>query len=313
MRLTVSLRPLAPFVARLRPIALLPYALLSAAACGGAVPAAIPPSLDLPVPPEESHADRRADCPKHPAIPPAPKASDSTTRPQIVRFPVTPAAQAIVDAPDRPENDKKLDGGRHPAELLSFLDIKQGMRIAEFSSGVGYTTELLARAVGPKGKIWGENNGFVMKFAEKPWGERLARPSMANVIRVDRELDAPLPPEAKNLDAVVCVLFYHDTVWLGVDRDKMNKAAFDALKKGGEYVIVDHSAVPGRATADVKTLHRISELSVIHEVERAGFHHVTTADFLRNPTDERDWSDSPRDAGERRGTSDRFVLKFVKP
>ena len=56
---------------------------------------------------------------------------------------------------------------------------------------------------------------------------------MKNVVRVDRELDAPLPPDAKNLDAVVIVLVYHDTVWMGVDRDKMNKAVFDALKRGG--------------------------------------------------------------------------------
>ena len=43
------------------------------------------------------------------------------------------------------------------------------------------------------------------------------------------------------------VLFYHDTVWMGVDRDKMNKAVFDALKHGGQYVVVDHSALEGTA------------------------------------------------------------------
>ena len=41
--------------------------------------------------------------------------------------------------------------------------------------------------------------------------------------------------------------------------------------------------------------------------------HVADGDFLRNPADTRDWNDSPREAGERRGTSDRFVLRFVKP
>ncbi|HXX66625.1 MAG TPA: hypothetical protein VEK07_05570 [Polyangiaceae bacterium] len=29
--------------------------------------------------------------------------------------------------------------------------------------------------------------------------------------------------------------------------------------------------------------------------------------------DTRDWNDSPPQARDRRGTSDRFVLKFVKP
>jgi len=48
-------------------------------------------------------------------------------------------------------------------------------------------------------------------------------------------------------------------------------------------------------------------------VEKAGFRLAAEADFLRNPADMRDWNDSPRAAAERRGTSDRFVLKYVKP
>ena len=48
-------------------------------------------------------------------------------------------------------------------------------------------------------------------------------------------------------------------------------------------------------------------------VESAGFQLAGTSDVLRNPDDPRDWSASPRTAGERRGQSDRFALKFVKP
>jgi predicted methyltransferase len=68
--------------------------------------------------------------------------------------------------------------------------------------------------------------------------------------------------------------------------------------------------------ADVKTLHRIDEDAVIREVVRAGFQPATpgaAANFLRNPDDGRDWNDSPNAAADRRGTSDRFVLKFVRP
>jgi predicted methyltransferase len=130
---------------------------------------------------------------------------------------------------------------------------------------------------------------------------------------VDREFDAPLPADAKNLDAVVDVLFYHDTVWLGVDRDKMNKAVFDALKGGGEYVVVDHSAADGHGTDDAKTVHRIEEKTLVDEVEHAGFHKAGAAEFLRNPADTRDWNAAPNAAADRRGTSDRFVIKFIKP
>jgi predicted methyltransferase len=136
---------------------------------------------------------------------------------------------------------------------------------------------------------------------------------MKNVIRVDRDFDDPLPAEAKGLDAVVDVLFYHDTVWQKTDRERMNRAIFEALHPGGIYVIVDHSARQGSGTSETQTNHRIEESVVRSEVEKAGFKLAASADFLRNPADTRDWSASPRVAGERRGTSDRFVLKFVKP
>ena len=65
--------------------------------------------------------------------------------------------------------------------------------------------------------------------------------------------------------------------------------------------------------ADAKTLHRIDEKVVRAEIEAAGFKLAATAGFLRNPNDTRDWSASDEAPKERRGTSDRFVLKYVKP
>jgi len=225
-----------------------------------------------------------------------------------------PRGAAVVAAPDRSDADRALDAGRHPAQMLDFFGIRPGMRVAELGAGGGYTTELLARAVGPTGRVYGQNTKFVLeRFAEKPWSERLAKPVNANVVRADREFDDPLPPDAKDLDAVLIVLIYHDTVWLGADRARMNAAVFAALKRGGIYGVIDHSARTGAGTDDVKTLHRIEERTVVAEVEKAGFRLDASADFLRNAGDPRDWNDSPTAAGERRGTSDRFVLKFRKP
>ncbi|MGH9886433.1 MAG: class I SAM-dependent methyltransferase [bacterium] len=223
------------------------------------------------------------------------------------------AAQAVA-APDRSEADRALDKGRFPAEMLTFFDIRPGMRVAELGAAGGYTTELLARTVGSAGRVYGQNSKFILdRFAEKPWSERLAKPVNAQVVRVDREFDDPLPPEAKDLDAVLIVLFYHDTVWLETDRARMNAAVFAALKKGGVYGVIDQSARAGTGTSDTKTLHRIEESAVVSEIERAGFVLDAEADFMKNPADPRDWNASPSAAGEKRGTADRFVLKFVKP
>ena len=219
-----------------------------------------------------------------------------------------------VGAPDRTDADRALDAGRHPAETLAFFGIAPGMRVAELGAGGGYTTELLARVVGPSGVVYGQNSPLILeRYAAKPWAERLARPATAKVVRLDRPFDDPFPPDVRDLDAVVTILFYHDTVWMGVDRARMNAAVFRALRPGGVYGIVDHSARRGTGTADVQTLHRIDERVLRDEVEAAGFRLAAEATFLRNPADPRDWNDSPRVAGDRRGTSDRFVLRFVKP
>lgn len=226
------------------------------------------------------------------------------------------AIRAIVDDPARPGHERELDPGRKPEELLRFLDLRPGMRVADLGAGFGYTTFLLARAVGPEGVVYAQNNRFVLeRFAEPAWSERLKTPEFANVIRVDREFDDPLPPEARGLDGVVNVLFYHDTFWMGTDRARMNRAIFAALRPGGFYVIVDHSAREGAGGSEAQSLHRVEEAMVVAEVLEAGFERAGSADFLRNPADPRDWNAAPpaATAAGKRGTADRFVLKFIRP
>lgn len=198
--------------------------------------------------------------------------------------------------------------------MLAFFNVRPGMHVAELGAGGGYTTELLARAVGSSGIVYAQNNRFILdRFAQGPWSERLRKPVMHNVVRADREFEDPLPPEAHDLDAVFMILFYHDTVWMGTDRARMNRAIFRALKPGGVFAIIDHSAPTGAGLSSAQTLHRIEEGALRHEVEAVGFRLAASADFLRNPADARDWNAAPGAAGARRGTSDRFVLAFVKP
>jgi len=260
---------------------------------------ATPPS-ERPVPPR--------------VVQPAAPADDSPTKEPEPQPEDVDAIVAAVTASDREAGDKALDPGRHPEQTLRFYGIEPGMRVAELMAGTGYTAELLARVVGPKGQVFGQNNAFVLeKFAAAPWTGRLQKPVNANVVRVDRELEDPLPPEARELDAVFLVLFYHDSVWMKTDRAAMNAAIFAALKPGGVFAVIDHSAVDGAALSAVKTLHRIEESVVRKEVEAAGFKFDADASFLRNANDARDWNAAPSAAGDKRGTSDRFVLRFVKP
>src|SRR5262245_41556375 len=87
------------------------------------------------------------------------------------------AISAAVSAPDRSPEDRALDAGRHPAELLAAAGIAPGQKVAELLAGGGYTSELLARVVGPGGRVFGQNTPLILqRFAEKPWSERLKKP-----------------------------------------------------------------------------------------------------------------------------------------
>jgi predicted methyltransferase len=245
------------------------------------------------------------------AGPAAGAGSGSQEAPPPVLTSTTP--QAAVDWPDRPAEDKALDAGRKPVELITFLGIGRGMKLGEVMTGGGYTAELLARVVGPEGEMWAQNNQALLDmFAEKPWSERLARAKMPWLLRVDRELTDPFPPEAKNLDLVVMNLTYHDAVAAGADRAAMNNGVWKALRAGGGYAIIDHSAKEGSGEAAAKELHRIDPKLVEAEVVKAGFILDRTSSMYENPKDTRDWNASPGAAADKRGTSDRFVLVFRK-
>jgi predicted methyltransferase len=184
------------------------------------------------------------------------------------------------------------------------------MRVLDLSAGRGYNTELLARAVGPAGTVYAQHNRLSSgnKVIRSAFEARLKKPVMKPVVYLAREFEDPVPPEAGRLDLVTFNFNYHDTVWMGVDRAKMNRAVFDALKNGGVYIIADHSGRPGTGASETKSLHRIEESVVRREVEAAGFKFVADADFLRNPND-------PRDVPvfKPQVPNDEFVLKFVKP
>lgn len=222
---------------------------------------------------------------------------------------VTPEIRAVVASPDRSSADRETDERRSPERMLAFAGVKPGMRVLEVGAGSGYSAELLARSVGPQGRVYAHNSpDAIARFIKTRFDERAAKPVMGNVVKLIREFDDPVPDDVRNLDLVTMLFEYHDTPAMGIDRAKMNRRLFDALKPGGALVIADHAAKAGTGASASKTLHRIEEALVRQEVEAAGFRFVATADFLRNP-------DDPREATSSRATFrvDRFVLKFVKP
>ena len=212
---------------------------------------------------------------------------------------------AIIANPERTAADRTNDVRRKPAEMLRFIGVRERMVALDVSAAGGYTTELIARAVGPTGRVYGQT-------PRPDPRERLAERAKAvpNIVPVVRPFDDPAPPQlASNaLDLVTLMFNYHDFGHMGVDRAKLNRAIFTALKSGGLYVVADHAGRPGTGIAESGTLHRVEEALVRREVEAAGFKLVAEGAFLRNPNDPRD-----RETPEPAQPKDEFVLKFVKP
>jgi predicted methyltransferase len=204
-----------------------------------------------------------------------------------------PNYAAIVAAPDRSDADRKNDQRRNPVELFAFTGARPGMKV---------------RIVAPNGTVYSQTPPNLFANAVKAYAARASSPAMKNAVRVERPFEDPLPGGVDGLDLITFFFFYHDTVWLEVDRAKMNRQLYEALKPGGILVVADHSARPGDGANVTKSLHRIEENVVRRELEAAGFQFVSEGKFLRNPAD-------PRDTQVQKNTvpNDEFVLKYRKP
>jgi predicted methyltransferase len=252
----------------------------------------------------------------------------------------------IVASPDRSAADKANDVRRKPEQMLAFIGVKPGMVALDLSAGGGYTTELLARAVGSNGRVYGQSPprpapGAPARPAVVPEGgvapvasptamtsatptappaprptsaqalaARAKNPAVSHIVALVQAFDDPVPSELAvgGLDVVTLMFNYHDLGHMGVDRDRMNKAIFTGLKSGGIYVIADHSGRLGTGISESGTLHRIEEDFLVKEVEASGLKLAAQGNFLRNPADPRD-----KNVPNPPMPKDEFVVKFIKP
>jgi len=219
---------------------------------------------------------------------------------------------AIVADPTRPAADRALDAERHPAELLAFLHIRKGQTVADVWPG-DYWDRLFADAVGPKGKV------YAVHLIEADQGEHhptppdgsMPLPDHPNVISVAAHTNAfAIPTKA---DVIWMRQNYHDLYdkFVGpADVPAFNKGVYQALKPGGRFVVIDHSAPDGSGIASTDTTHRIDAAVVKKDMAAAGFKFVGESNVLRNPADDRTLLVfNPKV----RGHTDQFVYVFQRP
>jgi len=226
----------------------------------------------------------------------------------------TAAAMAVAD-PSRPDSDTTRDADRKPVQTLEFVGIKSGDKVADYVASAGYFTRLFASVVGPKGHVYAVEPTAFSKYPSFPkvvaelQDFAVAHPNVT--VTTAAVLEGVKFPE--KLDLFWISRNYHDLhdEFMGpVDTAAFNKAVYEALKPGGEYVILDHSAAPGAPANVTETLHRIDSSTVRREVEAAGFKFDSESSILANPADPRT---APVFDTTIRGHTDQFILKFRRP
>lgn len=224
-----------------------------------------------------------------------------------------PSYQAALSDPARPADDTKRDADRKPAEMLAFAEVMSGDKVVDLISGGGYFTRIFARAVGPGGTVYAYQPSELDGLYKRPIPilAVAAEPAYTNLKLLHQPIGDFRLPEP--VDLVWTSQNYHDMFlkFFGpVDVARLNKEIYAALKPGGLYVVLDHSAENGSGLRDAEKLHRIGEEKVRADLEAAGFVFVAESSALRNPNDPR--TANVFDPGIR-GHTDQFILKFRKP
>jgi predicted methyltransferase len=223
-------------------------------------------------------------------------------------------AGLTVSTANRPAADVERDAARKPAEMVKFAMIKPGQTVVDMLPGGGYFTRIFSQAVGPKGKVVAlVAREYAAQYPKMGTDitSLAAEPAYKNVeaaIRGLSEVGAD-----NSVDLVWTAQNYHDLKSAKLPAGTaafINGAVFKALKPGGHYVIVDHSAAAGSGLRDVDTLHRIDAEALKAEVLAAGFIFDGESKLVANTTD--DHSKNVFDPAIR-GKTDQFAFRFVKP
>lgn len=217
----------------------------------------------------------------------------------------------MMAASDRGPYDALKDAGRKPVEVMAFFGVNSGMTVLDMLTGSGYSSELLAAAVGPKGVVYAQNSFLVLRLIggehhrgmmTRIQGNRL--PNVRYLVVEPKDM-----PFEESLDFAMWGLNMHDEYYSrGKDAvlDVLNNIK-RGLKPGGILAISDHVGLAGQ---DNEKLHRIEPAIAKQLIEDAGFVIEATSDLLANPED--DHTQAIFDDGLRYRT-DQFLIKARKP
>lgn len=219
---------------------------------------------------------------------------------------------AAMASSSRPGKDKARDANRLPKETLAFFGVDSDQRVLEVLPGGGWYSRLLAPALEGTGQLY---LAFAARMPEALRESEIMK--QVEFLEVDAALSGTDHPGifsvpsfsfgVENLDALLTFRNLHN---LTADtRVAMAQAAFDALRPGGVYGVIDHTRRHNEPDAP-QNWRRLDPVQMIQEIQGAGFRFEASSPLHARPVDA-----LKLEVGDDAvtGQTDRFTLRFRKP
>lgn len=221
--------------------------------------------------------------------------------------------KTALKAEIRTDAEKERDKNRDPVSTLDFMGLRDDMKVAELIPGGGWYTKLLAPVLKEKGELYlaygaGRVEDGLLKD-NKDFSHVTVVAKDSKLYRKDDARFYSLENSdmgLKDLDMVLTFRNYHNFDADG--RKAMNDAAYDALKVGGIYGVVDHTRRHMQGE-DGENRRRFDPVKAIKEIQDAGFILIDYTDLHYRPDDELRYEVGRKTVT---GNTDRFTLKFKK-
>jgi ubiquinone/menaquinone biosynthesis C-methylase UbiE len=160
---------------------------------------------------------------------------------------------------------------QRPAEVIRTMGLADGAIVADLGCGTGFFARRMARAVGPRGRVYGVD---IQPEMLDRMTRLLAQEGITNVVPVLGKADDPrLAPGS--LDWILLVDVYHELQ----QPQPMLRKMREALKEEGRVALVEYR-LEGDTAAHIRTEHRMSVEQVLSEWQPAGFRLVRRYEYL---------------------------------
>jgi predicted methyltransferase len=221
--------------------------------------------------------------------------------------------KAAMTSDVRTEAEINRDRNRKPVQTLEFFGLKDDMKVVEFIPGGGWYTKLLVPALAEKGEYFGAigTSRIEQNLSELPGFERMKVVAKdARLFREEGSRFYSLELDSLGVEDVDMVLTFRNYHNFGDQgRAKMNEEAFKALKPGGIYGVVDHTARHMEPQTP-SNRRRFDPVKAIKEIQDAGFVLVDYSTLHYKEDDELEYEVGAKSVT---GNTDRWTLKFMKP